>query len=362
MKQEFLSPSYYNQFKCIGSDCEDTCCAGWKVSVDKDSFNKYRKITTGPLAKQLKQSITRERKMPSDLAYAKIKMDENGACTLLQEDGLCKIHSELGEDYLCITCATYPRYTSTIDSRVERSLTVSCPEAARLVLLNPTGIEFIIEEEEVKKRSENSTAEYFWDIRMFAIELLQMRHVSIEERLIVLGLFLEKLEKTDRKAWQQELPQIIERYRQFISDSEQLAYLAKLPDNISFQLDLVRKLLQGRIANGLGSQRYLECINDLVNGLQMANEETIELTPILYKTSYETYYQPYMGNHAYILENYLVNFIFKNTFPQKMGSIFKQYANLIIHFILIKIHLIGMASTHKGLSEALIIKCIQSFS
>ena len=57
MKREILIPAYYNKFSCIGSACEDTCCAGWKVSVDKVSFNKYRKITSGPLASLLKRTL-----------------------------------------------------------------------------------------------------------------------------------------------------------------------------------------------------------------------------------------------------------------------------------------------------------------
>lgn len=362
MKQEILIPSYYNQFKCIGSDCEDTCCAGWKVSVDKQSFNNYRKITSGPLAKELKQNISREQKTPSDLNYAKIKMDENGACTLLREDGLCKIQSALAESYLCYTCATYPRHVNTIDERLEKSLVVSCPEAARLILLTPNGIDFIVEEQEVTSITRNIKSDEFWSIRMFAIELLQTRGPSIEERLIVLGLFSEKLESTNKNIWQQELPKLIERYRQFISSTEQLALLTDLPDNISFQLDLVRKLLQGRIANGLSSQRFLDCTNDLVSGLQMGDGQNVELTVNLYKDSYETYYKPFMHERAYILENYLVNFLFKNTFPQSTAKLFNQYVNMVIHFILIKLHLIGMANTHKGLTEDLIIKCIQSFS
>lgn len=55
MKQEILTPSYYHEFKCFGSACEDTCCVGWKVTV---GFNKYRKITSEPFAEQELWEIT----------------------------------------------------------------------------------------------------------------------------------------------------------------------------------------------------------------------------------------------------------------------------------------------------------------
>ncbi|MER1984462.1 MAG: flagellin lysine-N-methylase [Solibacillus sp.] len=362
MKQEILIPTYYNEFKCIGSACEDTCCAGWKVTVDKESFNKYRKITSGPLAEDLKKNISRERKTPSDQAYGKIKMDNEGRCTLLADDGLCKIHAELGEEYLCHTCTTYPRYVHAVDERLEKSMTLSCPEAARLILLNPDGIDFVIDEEEVKKVTHNQTADHFWDIRMFTIELLQTRTATIEERLIVLGMFIEKLDSTKQSFWQQELPTLITRYRTLINDQEQLALLQSLPNNISFQMDLVRRLIQTRLVSGLKSQRYVDCLNDLIDGLQMIEGSTIEQSMNLYNQSYNNHYRPFMQDNAYILENYLVNFIFKNTFPNDSKNLFQQYTNLVIHFILIKLHIIGIASKQSGLTDDLLLKCIQSFS
>lgn len=362
MKQEVLIPAYYNEFKCIGSACEDTCCAGWKVSVDKESFNKYRKITSGPLAKELQQNISRERKMPSDLTYGKIKMDAKGACTFLKEDGLCKIHSELGEEYLCHTCTVYPRLIHTVDTRIEKSLGVSCPEAARLILLNPNGIEFNIDEEEVKKTLHNPTPDYFWDIRMFTIEILQTRQATIEERLITLGLFLEKVDLLEKKQWATELPALMNRYRQMILDPKQLLLLADLPTNLSFQMDLVHKLVSYRAKRPFGNQRYVDCLNDLVNGLQMVNGVTIQESIGLYKTTYEEIYSPFIIEHHYLLENYLVNSIFKSLFPKTGKPLFKQYASLVIHFLLIRTHLIGMSKTHNELTIELVLKCIQSFS
>ena len=27
-----LIPEYVKKFKCIGSECEDTCCKGWRIN------------------------------------------------------------------------------------------------------------------------------------------------------------------------------------------------------------------------------------------------------------------------------------------------------------------------------------------
>lgn len=193
MKKGILIPSYYEQFSCIGSACEDTCCAGWRVTVDKQSFNNYRKITSGPLAADLKANISRNRKNPSDFNYGTLKMDENKRCTFLQLDGLCKIYKELGAQSLCSTCATYPRHVVQIENRIEKSQAVSCPEATRLVLLNPDGIDFIVAKEDIKatskKYQKREIHDYFWAIRMFTIHILQTRHASLEEGARFISLF-----------------------------------------------------------------------------------------------------------------------------------------------------------------------------
>lgn len=38
-----LKPQYMNEFQCTGSACSDTCCSGWKVNIDKQTYKKYKK-------------------------------------------------------------------------------------------------------------------------------------------------------------------------------------------------------------------------------------------------------------------------------------------------------------------------------
>ena len=36
-----LVPQYVRKFACIGGACEDTCCQGWRVPIDKETYKKY---------------------------------------------------------------------------------------------------------------------------------------------------------------------------------------------------------------------------------------------------------------------------------------------------------------------------------
>ncbi len=368
MSREILIPEYLTKFSCIGASCEDTCCAGWKVTVDKTTFQKYRNISKPGIKEELKKYITRERSNPSDSSYGKIKMTENNVCTMLTEDGWCKIHAELGEDFLCNTCSVYPRTLKEVDNRLEKSLTPSCPEAARLILLNETGIDFIIDEEQIKKnilveaRLHSNDKKYFWELRMFTIEMLQNRKQSLDVRLIVIGMFFQKISEIPIMDWALQLEPIMTRYKNILNDDEKIELLLNLPENLSFQMNMAKELVSYRLMGGISSQRYLDCVNDMINSLQLNDETDINDSVLLYKRFYAEYYVPFMREYEYILENYAVNYVFKNLFPFDQPNLFESFVMLSVNISIIKLHLIGMAGHHKGLTTELVIKLIQSYA
>lgn len=141
--RQILIPEYLQDFQCIGGACEDTCCAGWNVTIDKKTFQTYRKVKNPEVSDKLNRYVKRERKQNNDVNYAKFVLDINNKCQMMLEDGLCSIHKYLGEEFLCNTCAIYPRNFAKVGNSVEKSLTLSCPEAARIVLLRQEGIGFI---------------------------------------------------------------------------------------------------------------------------------------------------------------------------------------------------------------------------
>lgn len=364
-----LIPEYMKEFQCIGSECEDTCCSGWKVVIDKESYTSYRKTTNSLLKEKLKKSITRNRSNSTDENYAKIRMSNEGACTLLDEDNLCTIQKELGPDFLSNTCAIYPRVLNRVDNVVEKSATLSCPEAARLALLNEKGIHFFEEVEPSDTRGfmnkEISTTkknELLWDLRIFSISLIQNRTISIENRLIILGLFYQKISKITPGDLKIQLPTIMDEYISSISDEAFLASIENIPNNISFQLNVCKSLINYRYSSGINNKRYIECLEEMLWGLAFDDEENIENVISNYLDSYQNYYKPFAEQHSYILENFMVNYIFKNLFPYDQKNFFESYVMLIVNFSLIKLHLIGMAKYNEGLSIQSVIKLIQSFS
>lgn len=129
---ELIFPAYYHSFRCLAGACPDSCCHEWTVDVDPDAAQLYRQLE-GALGDRLRQVLV-------DMPDGTTMTLESGRCPMWQQDGLCRIHAQLGHDALCKTCREFPRLTHDYGDFVELGLELSCPEAARLILTAPGGL------------------------------------------------------------------------------------------------------------------------------------------------------------------------------------------------------------------------------
>jgi lysine-N-methylase len=143
------------------------------------------------------------------------------------------------------------------------------------------------------------------------------------------------------------------------------------PINLELQLEVMKILIDHRVQGEFVSDQFLDCIREFRQGLYFNEDASLELAVKRYAEVYSAYYQPFMENHEYILENYLVNYVFKNLFPfgpQKniffeQRSIYTEYILLVLHYSMIKTLLIGMAGYHqKDFNEKHVVKLIQTFA
>ena len=52
-------PSYYKEFRCIADKCEDSCCIGWEIDIDEDTFSYYKSVE-GDFGRRLKEHMVSE--------------------------------------------------------------------------------------------------------------------------------------------------------------------------------------------------------------------------------------------------------------------------------------------------------------
>ncbi len=156
-------PKYLNKFKCIADKCEDTCCAGWEIVIDEETYDYYENLS-GSFGERLRSEIIND-------GEDNIFVLKNGNCTFLNENKLCDIYNELGEDGLCYTCKKYPRYMEEFGNLREIGISLSCPEAARIMLGDSNKMEF-----ELNENDEFITSYNDIDAMLF-IDLMQCRNI-----------------------------------------------------------------------------------------------------------------------------------------------------------------------------------------
>ena len=127
MTEVFLS--CFKSFQCIASACPDTCCAGWEVDLDQDALTTYRQIP-GALGDEIRNAVCQE----DEYTFFRLK---NGQCPFFNKEKLCRLILALGEDVLSVTCKEHPRFWEEYGNYRETCLSISCPEAARLLLEEP---------------------------------------------------------------------------------------------------------------------------------------------------------------------------------------------------------------------------------
>lgn len=205
-------PSYYKDFHCIADKCQDSCCIGWEIDIDEDTFDYYKSVD-GEIGERLQKHMIVEDEVNSFV------LKENGWCPFLNEKKLCDICIHLGEEALSEVCTEYPRFTVTYGNVMEKALCLSCEEVGRIVFSSEEKMTFeehILEEEvteyveaELPTEAENcepeeantceevecNYTEDFWEevseefrgrletIRDHAIAILQNREKPIKDRI-----------------------------------------------------------------------------------------------------------------------------------------------------------------------------------
>ena len=117
----------FDGFKCLAGRCPDTCCVGWQVDLDDETTEKYR-LEPGPLGEKLREKLT------EDEGYSCFQMEEGNRCPFLNRSNLCELILKKGESFLSETCREHPRFHEDYGEFIESCLSISCPEAARLLL------------------------------------------------------------------------------------------------------------------------------------------------------------------------------------------------------------------------------------
>ena len=294
-------PSYFKDFKCIASACEDTCCAGWQVVIDEEAHACYQNAE-GAFGEVLRSKIIEE-----DGENIFVLNGDN--CPFLNGENLCDIYKEMGEQALCYTCRQYPRYMEEFFDLREMGISLSCPEAARLILGNHQMTAFELSEDDqlgdLEDTIDRAALEDFFLCRNRIIELIEMPDRSLGIKAAVVLKFVEAIQ--DKIDWDtlDEIKQVREKYskRSFIDKLINDLYKKHGDDTLKYH----------NVYAYFKTYRALEHINEHD---PLGLEEVFkyfwnsEESSTFYKEKHEAFNLYYKDN-MYKFKNILVYFIFR---------------------------------------------------
>lgn len=105
---------------------------------------------------------------------------KDGKCPFLDNNNLCGIYKELGEEHIGIVCDQFPRFTEYFGNVKERGIGLACEEAAKIILTDRSNFSY----------SETDTDEDVFDDSEFDSSLANMLMLLRDE-------FMYVIEKTD---------------------------------------------------------------------------------------------------------------------------------------------------------------------
>lgn len=171
---------YYDEFRCLAGACPHSCCEKWEVVLDAETVCRYQQ-TAGPLGEKLRAAM--EEDAEGDVCFAL----KGGRCPFLDEENLCEIHRQMGEEATSITCQEHPRFTEDYGAFREITLSASCPAANALLLGSEEPLRFAEWENGETAEEGDEWLTYLLPLRERMLALLTDRAQPLRTRL---GWFL----------------------------------------------------------------------------------------------------------------------------------------------------------------------------
>jgi lysine-N-methylase len=378
-----VQPRYGNAFHCIGTECEDSCCRGMSVLVDKKTYESYQAFPEEKLGSLVRQYVSINMIGATESLYARISPNSDNWCPFLSVERLCGVQKEYGSELLSATCSTYPRALNSVENELEISLYLSCPQAARQVLLdaNSTGRtggassgQFRTDQFSRLATTSNDSLHkpirYFWEVRELVVAVIQDRGCPLWQRLFLLGMLCQRLDEIASAEQDDAVPEILRSYREIVASGALRDKMEKIPAQPAVQLDVVLRLMDQRIRAGSCGERFLECFEAFLQGIGYSPDSTPASDVHRYVEAEARYCRPFFERHPHVLENYLLNYIYRTLFPfgrasahHTPQSLFGEYTLMLTQFVLIHGLLIGMAGRYREeFGEDHVVKLVQSFS
>jgi lysine-N-methylase len=212
---------------------------------------------------------------------------------------------------------------------------------------------------------------FFWPIREIVLTLVRNRAYPLWQRLFLIGTLCRRLDAVTRGETDRGVAPVLQGFSAAVAQGSLRTAMETIPADLALQLDMVLQLAGLCRERAQIGARFLECLDAFRQGIAYSPGATMPTLIAAYAAAYDLHYAPFFTAHPHILENYLINSMFRRQFPYgtKDGKLIlepemaREFATLSTQFALIKGLLIAVAGFHKDrFSAGHVIHTVQSAS
>lgn len=334
----YRQPRYYKDFRCIGSDCLDNCCFGWRIDWKKDEVEKLKNAENmSPKLKALAETSFVE-----NLAlegHYRINIGIEGACPFQTEEKLCLIQKELGAEYLSRVCTTYPRYSFTAGEAVYCCCHASCPVIVKALLDNPSAMDLVnlpMEQgTQIPAPNKKAERQHFGELIDFFYELISDKRIPVETAIILGALAAQKLTELAVREQYDMFPEALKAFRKQFHNAAQLKSIEDIKPNYYLKFAFLTEIVEKILVNG-------------VTAILRDNTGTLNID--LYNRG-ERGMHEILAGREYFLRSLALDLLLDLSVPFKFKekSIFENYSLFAVAFGCLKLELIALCSTEKNI-------------
>lgn len=307
----------YDKFKCIADKCKFTCCEGWDINVDEETFNKWKNEESK--FKYILENLKVEEKRNKKEYF----LDKNtyDTCPLLDENGLCEIVNNHGEEYISLTCQTFSRIKNIFGNRKEFSLSCSCPEVVEIIsnINGKINMEF-------ENNICNLDSVLELKFRELLINIIREDEIPLEQKLVI--SFQMLLTILESQYNERKLLSIMEDYK----DKEYLKELEEVYSKIDLSIDESIEEINNLFLDIVENYKEVSGLEMILDNVSSFAEE-IEIE---YLSEQWEEYKTLFDQQISLIENCIISKVLSNCNSNNIEEILISFEMIILEFLLIR--------------------------
>lgn len=313
---DILKTTNYDKFKCTADKCKFTCCEGWDVSVDADTYNKWEKGKCSEILKNIKVE-----KSGDSVSYS-IAKENHETCPFLDMKGLCGIVKEHGEEYISLICHTFPRVENKFEDRREFSLSCACPEVVEIISGLSGKINIFSDN---KKATKNNLLEL--KVRDTLVNIVQQDNFLLEKKLLVcFQMLLDILE--DEELSEDGLEEELEKYEDSKYLQEIIGMCKEIDSDINESVEEINYLLLDITKNYKEVSSFELLLKDISDFAEAVKVENLSVKWQEYKILFE--------QHSEFAENWIVSDIISSCISDDIEELIISFELIILEYLMVR--------------------------